>query len=242
MLELLETKRRITQFFPELISKIRFINLLENLKVDKNKIENYRKELYAFAWEMKNIENLKLFQLHQKLFEESFSLNFIKEVPENIILTALLRLILAEDIDNHLLEVAFALKRFSKDWKKLVKEKILFSNEEEVDFKELSEIDREEIWDLEKRVEALKIILPNLVWEEEVQKFDTLLISEERVVEDLKEEVSIEKAFSLSKEVKLFLFNDPINKWLGLPVGERYPIFRQVLLVDSAIETLPKDA
>lgn len=231
ILELLHTKERVEKYSSTLQSKTRYLNLFDRLKVDKTQVENSRKELYHFANELRDLENLKLFQLHQKLFEESFDLKFTKEVPEDKTLASLLRLVLAEDMDTYLLEVSQALDKFSIDWKTLIREKILYE-EEDLD-EEILEGRKEELWDWEKRVNALKKLFQLFFWKEEELVIRSLLISEERILEEILENFSLLETQNLSKEISLYIFKEPINSWLGMPLGDRAPQIQEILLVSS---------
>ncbi len=236
ILELLETKSRMEQFFPELISQIRYISLLEILNLERGQLEKYKKELYNFAFELRDIENLKLFQLHQQLFEETFNLNLVKGIPENPILASILRLIIAEDMDTNLLEVSLALKKFSIDWDKFIKEKILYLENLQEQIDEIKELEREELWDIEKRMRTLKKIFPLLSWREDLD-IDTLLISEERVLEELLEERLLIEKVCLSEDISLLTFKEPLNEKIGMPLKEDFPIFNQLLIVLPFVES-----
>lgn len=237
ILELLETKDRMEHFFPDFLPQIRYIPLLEILNINKEQLKNYRKELYNFAMELRNIENLKIYQLHQHLFEETFNLSFVKDIPENLILASILRLIIAEDIDANLLEVSLALIKFSKDWDKFIKEKILYLEELQEQIEEIKELEREELWDAEKRMRALKRLFPMLIWGEDLS-IDTLLVSEERVLIELLEEKLLKEMISLSEEITLLTFSEPLNEKIGMPLKKGFPIFTQLLMVGPLIKSV----
>ncbi|MFN3505734.1 MAG: hypothetical protein ACK4Y7_05980 [Caldimicrobium sp.] len=237
ILELLETKERVIHFFPQLLPKIQFINLIEGLNLEKKLLENFKKEIYNLAYEIKDLENLRIFQLHQKLFEETFNLSAIKTMPENPIVVSTIRLILAEDIDTNLLEVSLALNKFSQDWEKLLKEKILYEEEIFEEIKEGENQGKEELWDQEKRILALKLIFSKMSWGIECKEIDTLLISEEKILDDLFDGLALESKENLSQDLELYIFKEQLNERIGISKACDLPALKQVLFVKPSVKS-----
>ncbi|MFN3567488.1 MAG: hypothetical protein ACK4UR_01070 [Caldimicrobium sp.] len=238
ILELLETKERFNRFFPQLLPKIKFLNLIEGLNLEKKGLEKFKQEIYNLAYEIKDLENLRIFQLHQKLFEETLNIKEIKPMPGNPLFVHTIRLILAEDMDTHLLEVSLALNKFSHDWEKFLKEKILYQEELFEEIKEIQNESREELWDQERRILALRSIFSQMHWGEmDISKIDTLLISEEKLLEDLFEGLTLEFKKRLSEEIELYLFKEELNERIGLPKTTDLPTLKQVLLVKTSVKS-----
>ncbi len=164
LLNLLETQTRIKTLFSDKISKIHFLSLKSNLNYSQ--LSQILSEIKNLGLFLRTPESLKIYKLHQDLFEETYPL-FRKINPLlSPIERSFILLSLAEDIDFTLLEVSLSLEKFSKTWEKIFEEKILFKDpyffEEAFDLSFPEEIEKEKLWELKKRMNCLKVLLPEV--------------------------------------------------------------------------------
>ncbi|MFN4132633.1 MAG: hypothetical protein ACK4GE_06105, partial [Caldimicrobium sp.] len=78
---------------------------------------------------------------------------------------------------------------------------------------------------------------PMLIWGEDLS-IDTLLVSEERVLIELLEEKLLKEMISLSEEITLLTFSEPLNEKIGMPLKKGFPIFTQLLMVGPLIKSV----
>ncbi len=232
ILNLLETKTRLTSLFLDKIQKIHLLNLKRELDIPfLSKVKSELKNLGEF---LKTPESLKIYKLHQELFEETFPIFKGRETPLNAIEKAFLLLCLAEDIDYTLLEVSLSLNDFSKKWEEIFQEKILFKDlyfpeDTSLDISTFEESAKEKLWEIQKRIKALKILLPEIDFPEE--KPDTLLISEEEIFEEWREDLRIAKINPLKEDILIVELNKPLNEKLSLSENSSFPQFKRLIIV-----------
>ncbi|MGB9761148.1 MAG: hypothetical protein ACP5KO_03390 [Caldimicrobium sp.] len=232
ILNLFETESRMQALFKDKISKIRFLSLAEDL--DYSQLFHIFSELKNLGLYLRTPESLKIYKLHQDLFEETYSIfkkgnNSLKAVEKAFLLLAL-----AEDIDYTLFEVSFSLNNFTQTWEKIFEEKILFKDsffiEEAPIEKYLFEgTERENLWEVKKRMNSFKELLPKVAFGEE--KPDTLLISEEGILEEWGEDLEISEEKREGENLVILELKNSLNEKLGLSDNSSFPDFRRIILV-----------
>lgn len=229
--EFFNTSTYLQKFFPELQEKIGYISLKENEKLNLKDLPAILTNLQLFGEYLRTPENLAYYYLHQDLFEETFGIKIKERDSFEEIKKAFLVLLLAEALDANLLEVEKAIISFEEKWDKFFQEKILFKDQvyETLATKEW-ERDMENLWNLKRRVEALRRVMPLFNWGE-VSFLDTLLITEGDLLLEIKEESSIVSETELSKGLYLLKMERSLNKKLGLPEEENFPNFVQILAI-----------
>jgi hypothetical protein len=233
VVELLKTKERIQKNFPQLLSKVRFLKLAGELHLSKEVLAKVLEDAQNLALYLRTPDALRLYHLHKSLFEESYPLFSKKETFNSPLERAYLLLSIAEELDENLLEVALSLKSFMHRWQDFFEEKILFKDETLEDFSETSgsqEMEFEELWEQEKRIFALKVILPLLNWQE-ARELNTLLVSEAGLLEELEEGEELSESIELASGIFLKRFKGVLNSKIGLPESEGYPLFQQILFI-----------
>ncbi len=233
LIELLKTKERIQKNFPQLLLKVRFLKLSEDVHLSKELLSKVLEEAQNLALYLRTPDALRLYHLHKSLFEESYPFFSKKETFNSPLERAYLLLSIAEELDENLLEVALSLKSFMHRWQDFFEEKILFKDDTLEDFSETigsQEMEFDELWEQEKRTGALKCILPLLNWQE-ARELKTLLISEAGLLEELEEGEELIESIELAPKVLLKRFKGALNPKIGLPESEGYPLFQQILFV-----------
>jgi len=233
ILSLIETEKRIKTLFPELYPRCKFLTLKE--PPERDLLTRVLEEIKSLGLYLRTPESLKLFKLHQDLFEEGLPAFKAHKPLLSALERAILVLALAEEIDQTLLEVALSLQNFSQTWERLFEEKILFKDPflEENLLKKASPEDKEgdELWELTKRLKSLKTIFPQVNFEGlEIQ---ALLITEEEILEDLKETFQVSKEETLGEGIFLFEFASPLIEGLSLPTEENLAYLQKVLFVSE---------
>lgn len=233
LIELLKTKKRIEKRFPQLLPKVKFLKFSEELPLSKELLSKVLEEMQNLALYLRTPDALRLYHLHQDLFEESYPLFSKKATFNSPLEKAYLLLSVAEELDENLLEVALSLESFMHKWQEVFEEKILFKDVTLEDLNStgaIQEIEVEELWEIDKRIGALKFILPLLNWQE-AKEVNTLLISEANILEELKEAENLIESIDLTTGLNLLKFKGILNKKIGLPESEEYPLFQQILFV-----------
>lgn len=215
------------------LDKLEFLSLRETLKTIAVNLQKLAHELQAFGEYLRSPESFRYFFLHQELFEETYVDLFREKKALSPLERALLILMLAEKVDSDLWDVACALKDFGQVWKSFFEEKIIYKNPYEETpspfFRDFEEADREKLWNLNLRVQALRVVLPELNWEG-VKDLNTLLITERELLEDLTEGMTLEREEFLAEGVSLRVFRERLNPKIGLPSEFNYPSFSQILI------------
>lgn len=229
--EFFDTSTYLQKFFPELQEKIGYISLRADEKLKLRDLPNILTNLQLFGEYIRTPENLSYYYLYQDLFEETFSIKIRERDSSEEIKRAFLILLLAENLDANLLEVEKALISFEEKWEKFFQKNILFEDQlyENLAIREWVS-GPENLWNLKRRVEALKRVIPFFCWEK-VSFLDTLLITEADLLWEMKEEALILSETELSKGIYLLKTNKSLNKNLGLPEEENFPKFVQILAV-----------
>ncbi|MCS7150514.1 MAG: hypothetical protein N2Z40_03820 [Caldimicrobium sp.] len=234
VVELPNTKRIIEKHQKRLnLDKLEFLSLRETLKSMAVNLQKLAHELQAFGEYLRYPESFRYFFLHQELFEETYVDLFRERKTLCPLERALLILMLAEMVDSDLWDVTSALKDFEKVWKNLFEERIIYKNPYEETpspfFRAFEEADTEKLWNLNLRVQALRVILPELNWKG-AKDLNTLLITERELLEDLTEGMSLEREELLTEGVCLKVFRESLNPKIGLPSEFNYPSFSQILI------------
>ncbi|BAU22790.1 hypothetical protein THC_0394 [Caldimicrobium thiodismutans] len=233
LIKLIKTRERIQKRFPQLLSKIKFLNFSEKIQLSEELLSRVLEEMQNLALYLRTPDALRLYHLHQDLFEEAYPLFPKKKAFNSPIEKAYLLLSIAEELDENLLEVAFSLKNFITKWQEFFEEKILFKDETMEDLSSegaLQEIEVEELWEIEKRIRALQTLLPFLNWQE-AKDLKTLLITEASILEELKDGEELIEDIDLTSGLNLLKIKGNLNKKIGLPKSGDFPLFQQILFV-----------
>lgn len=232
ILNLLETEARLKSLFQDKFPKIHLLTIKKELDIPS--LSKMYLEFKNFGLSLRTPENLKIYKLHQELFEDTYPILNIREKPLDSTERAFLLLSLAEDIDFTLLEVSLSLNDFTKKWEQIFQEKILFKDlyfpeEDTLNISFLEENKKEKLWEIQKRIESLKILLPHLDYPED--KPDSLLISEEEIFDDWRDELEIREEKILNEDILIFELKKPLNERLALPQNFFYPKFTRIIIV-----------
>lgn len=232
ILNLLETDKRLRNFFPDKIPKIQLLSL--KIKLDMSFLLKISSEIKNLGLFLRTPDSLKIYKLHQELFEETYPLFKRRERSLNSTERAFLLLSLAEDIDFTLLEVALSLNEFTKKWEQIFQEKILFKDlyfheEESLNISYLEEAEKEKLWEIQKRMKSLKILLPDADFSED--KPDTLLISEEEIFDEWGDDLEIHEEKILNEDILILELKKPLNERLDIPENYYFPKFTRIMIV-----------
>ncbi|GEM_PF-768932 len=233
-LKLSKTKELMENIYKDLLiswkEKIIFLEFKKEIKVDWNQLNREVDVIEEWGLNFRTPETLKYFSQFKETLEDSLESIYPsfnkKEKEEKIkeefeIRRALILLCLAEQLDFRLYEVEKSLKEIESKYNQIFEEKIIGEDEtfeRILDIKEplASYLFEEELPNLDLRVFAWKLIGKHLDWES-LYPLNSLLITEEKLLENWKEKFTFEKEKSLNGKIEFYKFKASLSEILEIP-------------------------
>jgi hypothetical protein len=232
-LKLSKTEELIENIYKDLpISwkeKITFLEFKKEIKIDWNLLNREVDVIEEWGLNFRTPETLKYFSQFKETLEDSLESiypSFNKKEEKNTekefeIKRALILLCLAEKLDFRLYEVEKSLKEMENRYHQVFEEKIIGEDEtfeRILDLKEplTSYLFEEELPNLNLRIFAWKLIGKHLDWES-LYPLSSLLITEEKLLENWKEKFTFEKEKFLNEEMEFYKFKASLSEILEIP-------------------------
>jgi hypothetical protein len=232
-LKLSKTEELIENIYKDLpISwkeKITFLEFKKEIKIDWNLLNREVDVIEEWGLNFRTPETLKYFSQFKETLEDSLESiypSFNKKEEKNTekefeIKRALILLCLAEKLDFRLYEVEKSLKEMENRYNQVFEEKIIGEDEtfeRILDLKEplTSYLFEEELPNLNLRIFAWKLIGKHLDWES-LYPLSSLLITEEKLLENWKEKFTFEKEKFLNEEMEFYKFKASLSEILEIP-------------------------
>jgi hypothetical protein len=232
-LKLSKTEELIENIYKDLpISwkeKIIFLEFKKEIKVDWNQLNREVDIIEEWGLNFRTPETLKYFSQFKETLEDSLESiypSFNKKEEKNTeeefeLKRALILLCLAEKLDFRLYDVEKSLKEMENRYHQVFEEKIIGEDEtfeRILDIKEplTSYLFEEELPNLNLRIFAWKLIGKHLDWES-LFPLSSLLITEEKLLENWKEKFTFEKEKSLNEEMEFYKFKASLSEILEIP-------------------------
>jgi hypothetical protein len=209
--------------------KIIFLEFKKEIKVDWNQLNREVDIIEEWGLNFRTPETLKYFSQFKETLEDSLESiypSFNKKEEKNTeeefeLKRALILLCLAEKLDFRLYDVEKSLKEMENRYHQVFEEKIIGEDEtfeRILDIKEplTSYLFEEELPNLNLRIFAWKLIGKHLDWES-LFPLSSLLITEEKLLENWKEKFTFEKEKSLNEEMEFYKFKASLSEILEIP-------------------------
>jgi hypothetical protein len=209
--------------------KITFLEFKKEIKIDWNQLSREVDIIEEWGLNFRTPETLKYFSQFKETLEDSLESiypSFNKKEEKNTekefeIKRALILLCLAEKLDFRLYEVEKSLKEMENRYNQVFEEKIIGEDEtfeRILDLKEplTSYLFEEELPNLNLRIFAWKLIGKHLDWES-LYPLSSLLITEEKLLENWKEKFTFEKEKFLNEEMEFYKFKASLSEILEIP-------------------------